>query len=84
MPCLIVRTLSRWGREANSVYGEEWNGNQVGVLHHGHHWKMPVDPFRQPGNPDARTFAAGWREVFKKFDVIPNRKTDTNNHGPFR
>jgi hypothetical protein len=126
------------GREANSVYGEEWNGNQVGILHHGHHWKMPVDPFKEPGNPKsgllplisadppgtrgegdarvqaycfrmcltdhadnrvpftkpagydpqtyellARTLAAGWRDVFGKFDAIPNRKTDTNNHGPF-
>ncbi|MDD8052195.1 MAG: FAD-dependent oxidoreductase, partial [Verrucomicrobiota bacterium] len=26
---------------------------------------------------------AGWREVFHKFDRIPNAKTDTNNHGPF-
>ncbi len=26
---------------------------------------------------------AGWREVFRKFDPIPNAKTDTNNHGPF-
>jgi len=126
------------GREAQSVYGEEWNGNQVGILHHSHHWKMPVDPFKQQGNPAsgllplvspdppgrrgegddrvqaycfrmcltdhpenrvpferpagydpgmyellARTFAAGWRDVFRKFDAIPNRKTDTNNHGPF-
>ncbi|MFD1768719.1 FAD-dependent oxidoreductase [Sphingobacterium suaedae] len=31
----------------------------------------------------ARVFAAGWRETFRKFDPIPNRKTDTNNHGPF-
>lgn len=31
----------------------------------------------------ARIFEAGWREVFVKFDRIPNRKTDTNNHGPF-
>jgi hypothetical protein len=29
-----------------------------------------------------RIFAAGWRETFGKFDPIPNRKTDTNNHGP--
>jgi len=29
-----------------------------------------------------RIFAAGWRETFQKFDPIPNRKTDTNNHGP--
>jgi len=26
------------GREANRVYGEEWNGVQVGVLHHRHHF----------------------------------------------
>jgi len=31
----------------------------------------------------ARVFASGWRETFHKFDPIPNRKTDTNNHGPF-
>lgn len=30
-----------------------------------------------------RIFDAGWREWFAKFDDIPNRKTDTNNHGPF-
>jgi hypothetical protein len=30
-----------------------------------------------------RVFASGWRETFDKFDPIPNRKTDTNNHGPF-
>ncbi|GEM_PF-668083 len=30
----------------------------------------------------ARIFAAGWRETFQKFDPIPNRKTDVNNHGP--
>ena len=30
-----------------------------------------------------RVFATGWREVFRKFDRIPNAKTDTNNHGPF-
>jgi hypothetical protein len=30
----------------------------------------------------ARVFAAGWREAFDKFDRIPNRKTDVNNHGP--
>lgn len=31
----------------------------------------------------ARVFAAGWKELFDKYDAIPNRKTDTNNHGPF-
>lgn len=30
-----------------------------------------------------RVLATGWRETFDKFDPIPNRKTDTNNHGPF-
>lgn len=30
----------------------------------------------------ARVLAAGWNEVFRKFDRIPNGKTDTNNHGP--
>ncbi|MCW5978790.1 MAG: FAD-dependent oxidoreductase [Bryobacteraceae bacterium] len=47
-------------------------------------------PFPKPADYDARQyelllriFAAGWRETFDKFDPIPNRKTDTNNHGPF-
>ena len=30
-----------------------------------------------------RVLEAGWREGFRKFDPIPNHKTDTNNHGPF-
>lgn len=29
-----------------------------------------------------RIFATGWRETFQKFDPLPNRKTDVNNHGP--
>ncbi len=29
-----------------------------------------------------RIYDAGWKETFKKFDPIPNGKTDTNNHGP--
>jgi len=47
-------------------------------------------PFPKPENYDpakyellARVFDAGWREWFDKFDIIPNHKTDTNNHGPF-
>ena len=47
-------------------------------------------PFARPDRYDARQyelllriFHAGWRETFQKFDRIPNRKTDTNNHGPF-
>ncbi len=47
-------------------------------------------PFQKPEKYNSenyellsRVFAAGWREWFDKFDMIPNRKTDTNNHGPF-
>jgi hypothetical protein len=47
-------------------------------------------PFEKPDGYDPRqyelllrVFGAGWRETFQKFDAIPNRKTDTNNHGPF-
>ena len=47
-------------------------------------------PFAKPAGYDpkqyellARVYAAGWTETFGKFDPIPNRKTDTNNHGPF-
>lgn len=126
------------GREANSIYGEKWNGVQPEVFQHGHHFKAKISPFKiaydttsgllpeissepiaEYGSGDnkiqaycfrmclsnhpenripfqkpegyeparyellARVFATGWREVFNKFDLIPNRKTDTNNHGPF-
>jgi len=47
-------------------------------------------PFTKPEGYDpaqyellVRIFDAGWREVFHKFDPIPNLKTDVNNHGPF-
>ncbi|MDR1810347.1 MAG: FAD-dependent oxidoreductase [Prevotella sp.] len=47
-------------------------------------------PFEQPENYDperyellARILDKGWQETFNKFDPIPNRKTDVNNHGPF-
>lgn len=46
-------------------------------------------PFAKPDGYDpkqyellVRIYEAGWRETFQKFDPIPNRKTDTNNHGP--
>lgn len=129
------------GREANNVYGEEWNGIQTGVYHHRHHFQVlesQIDPywikgdpssgliprisehdpgvkgegdnkiqaycfrtcmsnhpenrvpFPRPANYDStqyellvRIFESGWDEWFGKFDMIPNRKTDTNNHGPF-
>jgi len=128
------------GREANRVYNEEWNGVQVGVLHHRHHFgylSQKISPYVVPGDPAsgvlpristeppgvrgegdariqaycfrmcltdlpenripfpkpagydpkqyellARIYAAGWNETFHKFDPLPNRKTDTNNHGP--
>lgn len=126
------------GREANSVYGEKWNGVQTEVFQHGHHFKSKISPYKVPNDPNsgllpevsaappgeygsgddkiqaycfrmclsnspdnripfekpqgydparyellARVFASGWRETFDKYDPIPNRKTDTNNHGPF-
>lgn len=127
------------GREAQSVYDEKWNGIQVGVLHHTHHFgKYNISPYKVPGDPKSgvlpristeppgeygkgdnkvqaycyrfcvtdaadnripfpkpegydagqyelllRVFDAGWKEMFHKFDPIPNHKTDTNNHGPF-
>lgn len=129
------------GRESNATYGESWNGNQVGILHHDHHFgklKSPISPYQIPGDAQSgllsgidsappgtrgegdkrvqaycfrmcltnhpenripfpkpenyapqryelliRIFAAGWRDLFNKFDPIPNHKTDTNNHGPF-
>ena len=42
------------GREANSVYGEQWNGVQVGVLHHRHHFGFltnKISPYVIPGDP---------------------------------
>jgi hypothetical protein len=42
------------GREANAVYDEKWNGIQVGVLHHGHHFgvlKEKISPYKVPGDP---------------------------------
>lgn len=49
-------------------------------------------PFPMPESYDAgrylillRLFESGWHtrnDFFTKFDEIPNRKTDTNNHGP--
>lgn len=47
-------------------------------------------PFTRPEGYDSsqytllvRLFESGWDELFHKFDPIPNRKTDVNNHGPF-
>lgn len=47
-------------------------------------------PFPKPAGYDARQYElllrdlqAGARHIFGKFDMIPNLKTDTNNHGSF-
>ncbi|MBN2029435.1 FAD-dependent oxidoreductase [bacterium] len=40
------------GRETNSLYDEEWNGVQTGVLHHGHHFSnRNISPYVVPDNP---------------------------------
>ena len=40
------------GREPNSLYGENWNGIQVGVLHHQHHFgDRKISPYKIPGDP---------------------------------
>jgi hypothetical protein len=41
------------GREANSVYNENWNGVQAGVFHHGHYFKDKIDPYKIPGDPSS-------------------------------
>ncbi len=126
------------GREANSIYGETWNGVQVGTLHHKHWFDSDISPYKIPNDPESgllprisaeppgefgegdnkiqaycfrmcmtnhpdnrvpfpkpanydpeqyellvRMFDGGRRDWFEKFDLLPNRKTDTNNHGPF-
>jgi hypothetical protein len=143
------------GREANSVYDEQWNGVQKDhrvayrFLNESrlHFPIRRIDPYIVPGDPSSgiiprvsadlpgesgtgdkriqaycfrmcltdvkenqvpfskpenydikqyeilgRLFESGWgvKELIRnrgtrimKFDAIPNRKTDTNNHGPF-
>jgi hypothetical protein len=126
------------GREANEVYGEQWNGVQTGVFHHGHHFYSKISPYKIPDDPSSgllhrisgqppgeygsgdkriqaycfrlcmsnhpynrllfqqpegydpgqyelllRVFDTGRNDWFDKYDPIPNRKTDTNNHGSF-
>lgn len=46
-------------------------------------WPKPegYDPFQY--ELALRYYQAGWKNVFRKFDPIPNWKTDTNNHGGF-
>jgi hypothetical protein len=42
------------GREASSVYGEQWNGVQTGVIQHRHNFsvlKQKISPYVVPGDP---------------------------------
>jgi hypothetical protein len=39
------------GREANAVYGEQWNGVQTEVLHHAHYFESKISPYVVPGDP---------------------------------
>jgi hypothetical protein len=39
------------GREASSVYNEQWNGVQKNAFHHGHYFKAKISPYKVPGNP---------------------------------
>ena len=127
------------GREANSVYGEKWNGVQLEAYkHHRHYFMSPTSPYKIPGDPQSgvlpyvsteppgktgdgdrrvqaycfrtcltrhepnrvpfpkpegydsanyelllRDLLTGRKDFFEKFDMIPNLKTDTNNHGAF-
>ncbi len=42
------------GRESNKKYNEEWNGVQVGVLHHSHHFgNLKISPYIIPGDPES-------------------------------
>lgn len=44
------------GREAQRTHDEKWNGVQVGVLHHRHHFgvlQQPIDPYVVPGDPSS-------------------------------
>jgi arylsulfatase A-like enzyme len=39
------------GREPNTAYNEEWNGSQIGELHHLHFFKDKVSPYRIARDP---------------------------------
>ncbi|SHO62509.1 FAD-dependent oxidoreductase [Algoriphagus zhangzhouensis] len=41
------------GREANSVYGENWNGVEVGVYQHGHYFQDSISAYKVPGDPSS-------------------------------
>ncbi|MEQ8705166.1 MAG: FAD-dependent oxidoreductase [Phaeodactylibacter sp.] len=42
------------GRESNDTYNETWNGVQVGVLHHQHHFgDTKISPYVLPDDPES-------------------------------
>ncbi len=41
------------GREASSVYNEEWNGVQTDVVHHKHRFLSDISPYVVPGDPSS-------------------------------
>jgi hypothetical protein len=41
------------GREANTVYSEQFNGVQKGIFHHDHYFKVNIDPYKIPGDPSS-------------------------------
>jgi hypothetical protein len=41
------------GREGNETYGEEHNGVQTGVFHHGHFFTAKISPYVIPGDPSS-------------------------------
>ncbi|TWT84598.1 FAD dependent oxidoreductase [Planctomycetes bacterium CA13] len=46
------------GREANSVYGEKWNGVQQGVFHHKHHFQgLKISPYKVKEDPTSGVLA---------------------------
>lgn len=46
------------GREANSVYGEKWNGVQQGVYHHKHHFQgLKISPYKIKGDASSGVVA---------------------------
>lgn len=64
------------GREANSVYGEEHNGVQVGVLHHRHHFgavKQPISAYKVPGDPKSGVLARVSTEPVGEFGAGDKR-----------
>ncbi|HLN54370.1 MAG TPA: FAD-dependent oxidoreductase [Bacteroidales bacterium] len=41
------------GREANSMYDEQWNGVQKAAKHHGHYFKANISPYKIAGDPSS-------------------------------